>query len=104
MQRELRAFANRSHKEQQTNRGQRFLRIAAFVHQSEHAVVTSETDRAEGREDQHDGETEADVTNTIDDKSLLGGIRGGSAFVVVTDQQIRTEAHAFPTEEDQEVV
>ncbi len=47
---------------------------------------------------------ESGVTDAIDDECLVGGVAGGLAMEVETDQQIRTQADAFPSDEHQGVV
>ncbi len=60
---------------------------------------------AEGPEDGKETEQEAEVTDTVHDKGLLGGIAGTLLFKVVADQQVGTEADTFPADKhDQGIV
>ena len=56
-------------------------------------------------ESRENTQQEAEVTNAVDDEGLDGGGIGGGARVPETDEEVRSEAHAFPAEEHlQEVV
>ena len=47
---------------------------------------------------------EAEIAHAIDDECLLAGIGGALLVEVETDQQIGTEAHAFPTHKHQQEI
>ena len=40
-----------------------------------------------------------EVTDPVDDECLFTGIGCGVLFVIVSDEEIRTESHAFPAYE-----
>src|SRR5690606_19079002 len=56
-------------------------------------------DRLEQREDTEDTEQEAEVTDAVDDEGLHGGGVGRRLLEPETDQKVRGQTHAFPTEE-----
>ena len=58
---------------------------------------------AEVGEHQHDRDRQADVTDPVGDEGLLGGGAGRLAGVVVADQQVGGQAHAFPADVEHQV-
>ena len=54
---------------------------------------------AEAREEQEHAKNECVVANTIDDERLLPGIRCRLLPVPESDEKVRTEAHALPSDE-----
>ena len=63
-----------------------------------------EVERAEEGEDAEDPEDEAEVADAVDDERLLAGVGRELLLVVVPDQQVRAQAHAFPPDEEHEEV
>src|SRR5262249_36252745 len=65
---------------------------------------TSEIDPVECPKDQHDREQESEVAYTVHDECFLSGICRGFSREPKSDQEIRGETHAFPSNEHQEIV
>jgi hypothetical protein len=55
-------------------------------------------DSAEDEKTEHDAKSETKIADAIDEECFLGRFAGGGFFVVVTDQEIRAEADAFPAQ------
>src|SRR5262245_60452493 len=68
------------------------------------AVDINEAQRAHVPGDEEHPQDEGGVTDAVDDKGLSGRVTGGLALKVETDQQIRAEAHALPSDEQQHIV
>ena len=63
-----------------------------------------EVERPDRPEQQQRPQDEGVVTDAVDDKRLLRRVRGRCLFVVVADEQVGAEPHAFPADEhDQRV-
>ena len=56
----------------------------------------------EGPEKQKHAEDKTEIADAVDDKSLVAGARVVVIGVPKTDERIRTQAHAFPTDEEQQ--
>ncbi len=66
---------------------------------------TKITDRAEGEKAEHDPQRKTKIADAIDQERFFGRVPGRGLFVVISNQQIRAETHAFPTQiEHDEVV
>ena len=63
-----------------------------------------EAQRAEVPGDEKHAEQESGVADAVDDECLVGRVAGGLAMEIETDQQIRTQPHAFPADEQQHIV
>ncbi len=62
----------------------------------------AEGERAEVGEQQKQADQEAEVANAVDDEGLLAGVGCGCLLELEADQQVRREAHAFPTDKHQQ--
>ena len=107
MQRNLGGLAHRADEQTDTDRGDQ--RPAGFRdgHRREGGRLGEHFRIVEGarkRSNQTDAEQEAEVTHAIDEKSLHVCEDRRRTGVPETDQQIRDEAHRFPTEEQLEEV
>jgi hypothetical protein len=60
----------------------------------------AELDAAEDSNGREDGEQEPEVADAVDDERFAARRRAPLLFVVVADQEVRTEADAFPTDEE----
>ena len=67
-------------------------------------VTVGEAQRAEVPGDGEHAQQEAGVADAVDDECFVGGVAGRLAMEIETDQQIRTQAHAFPAHEHQDIV
>jgi len=102
-QRQLRRFAGDAQQHKQGDEHQ---------HRRGHGARRGEdrvkVQAAEGPEDGEDGNQQAEIANAVDHKRLLAGFGIGNAvltlFVPEADQQVRAQAHAFPTHEQHQVV
>ncbi len=63
-----------------------------------------EIERAKLPEDQKDGERKSEVANAIDDKCLVASGSSELLGEVEPDQQIAAQPHAFPADEQQQVI
>ena len=59
---------------------------------------------AEGDEDEQEPQEKAEVTEAVDNEGLLARVRGRLLLVVETDEQVGTESHRLPAEEQLEEV
>ena len=108
VQRELRRFAHRADEQADAGNGQqrpvgtRQAQQRQFVFLREHFLVVH---GAGVSQQQADAQDEAEVAHAVDQESLHVGHDGRRTLVPETDQQVRDQAHGFPTEEQlQEVV
>ena len=104
MERELCALAHRAHKEQQGDTCQRVAAHRSTLGLRKNTRIAKEVQRPEDGVNPHDRDAEAKIANPVDDKGLLGGVIGGSALVVVADEQIRAETDRLPEDEQQQEV
>src|SRR4029434_5717080 len=58
----------------------------------------------EGAEQQKHAQHEAEVANAVDDESLFAGVGSGFLEEIKADQEIAGEAHAFPSDKEQNVI
>ena len=101
VQRELRRLAHGPHEQQQGDGDQDAVAAAARAHLLEHAGVV---EGAEGHEDEHHAQAEAEVAHPVDDEGLLAG-RGRLGLVIEeADEVVGAEPHRFPAEVQQQVV
>ena len=102
VKRDLRALADGAEEEAEANDRQGG-RVSTGVGRGrrEHAV---EVEGAEEGEDPEHPEKEPEVPDAVDDEGLLAGVGGVLALVVVPDQEVGAEAHAFPPHEQQQEV
>jgi hypothetical protein len=56
------------------------------------------------RDQQQDAEREPEVADAVDDEGLLAGVGGGLLVEPEADQQVRTQAHGFPEDVQQQEV
>ena len=63
-----------------------------------------EAERAERAARPNSPEDEAGVADAVDDEGLLARVRGRLAQEVESDQQVAAQPHAFPADEQQQVV
>ncbi len=99
VERNLRRFAGRAHQQQQADQRQRGLRSARRL--MEHRA---EIERAELLEDEEHRQRESEIADAVDDERLVAGV-GGELFIEVeADQQVAAQAHAFPADEENQVV
>ena len=104
VEQELRRFAHRAHEQQEAGDRHRVQVGAEDVNRrmrksrrgGENLV---EADRTGQLENEEDAEQEAEVADAVDDEGLDRGGVGGGLLVPESDQQVRGEADAFPTEE-----
>src|ERR1051326_5677560 len=66
--------------------------------------VREETDGAGDEERQHDAEYKTPVADAVGDERFFRSVAGFLAIEVVTNQQVRTKTHAFPTDKHQHEV
>src|SRR4029077_12891524 len=101
----LRGFSARAHEEQQARDGEH-AEMAHGVGGKRRGFreKRNEIERAEGSEEQEHAEHETKVADAVDDEGFLAGVRGGFAQEIKTNQQVAREAHAFPTDEEEDVV
>ena len=101
-QRELRAFSKRAEHDE--------IRNCFASPRSTRAIDTSTLHRFEERgvleaavidPDEKDTQRQTRVTNAVHDEGFLRGIHSTRLGVVVANEQVAREAHAFPTEIEQ---
>ena len=63
-----------------------------------------EFQRPERGEDEHDADRETPITDSVHHERFLCGIACAFLVKVVPDQQVRTEAHAFPPDKHHQIV
>ena len=63
-----------------------------------------EVERVKSAEEQEHAEHETKVTDAIDDKGFLAGIRRGFSEKVKADEQVAREADAFPADKEKHIV
>ncbi len=63
-----------------------------------------EAQRAEIPGDEEHAEKKSGVADAVDDECLVSRVAGGLAMEIETDQQIRTQAHAFPANKHEHIV
>src|SRR6266446_3245267 len=103
IKRKLRRLAAGSNKQQQ--RGGREHRIADREGSTVRQFVdVDKTKRAQIPGERERAENESGIADTVHNKCLVSGGRGGVAMKVKTNQQIRTQANAFPSNKQKYVV
>ncbi len=95
MQRELGRLTHGPHKEQQGNGDERAPAEPSRAHLLEHPHVVQS---AEGDEDEHHAQAEAEVAHPVDDKRLLAGSGRRRLVVEEADEVVGAEPHRFPAE------
>ena len=98
IERNLRRLTGRADEQQQRNQ-----RDGAEGHFDRHLLRRQrdggEVERVEGHDQQQRTQEEREVADAVDDKRLLGRVRGRLLLVVEANQQVRTQANAFPADE-----
>ena len=102
VQRNLRALSGRTDEQQQTNRRQRAEVRRLHRHRRRGVGDVSKIESAERVERQEYAEDEAPVADAVHDERLLAGVRRALLLVPIPNQQIRTQAHAFPPDKHRE--
>src|SRR5882762_7526911 len=64
----------------------------------------NEIECAERFEEQEHAEHESEVADAIDNEGFLAGVGGGFAEEIKTDQQVTAKSHAFPADEEENVI
>src|SRR4029077_17300966 len=64
----------------------------------------NEIERLERSEEQKHAEHEAEIADAVNDEGFLAGVRRGFAEEIKTDEQVAREAHAFPADEEEDVI
>ena len=59
----------------------------------------AKVERADRRPDHHQADEHAEVADTVDDESLVGGGAGALAFDVEADEEVRADADELPEDE-----
>ena len=100
----LRRLAHRSDEQQQAQQGHRVDAHAGKAdrrsgHSRRGVEDRRDRHRAEHQEGAEDAEAEAEIADPVDDERLESGGIGGGLVVPEADQEIGSEADAFPTEE-----
>ncbi len=119
-QRDLGRLTSRPNKEQHANRRQPSGRYRSpservlmhvLEHKREHALhlgtidsFIKERDRTCQRKDEKDTDQHAPVADAVHYKGFLGRLSCLVLLNVIADQQVRAQAHAFPTYEHQQVI
>ena len=109
MQEELGRLAHRTDEQEE---GDQLDRVEFHAGKGQHrlgmirdmAEDNVEIHRPENMEQRHDTQGKAEITDTVGDKGLDGGVVGGLLLVPETDEQIGGQAHTFPAEEELEEV
>src|SRR5581483_11640941 len=65
---------------------------------------STEAQRAKVRDEQEHPDEEAEVAYTVDHESFSAGVGCGVTREIEADEQIRREAHSFPSDEHQQEV
>ena len=99
VQRNLRGLAARAHQQQQRDSGQDVHRLARSGGEN-----TTEIERAEIHDDQEHREREAEIADAVHDERFVAGGGGALLHEVEADQQVAAQTHAFPADEEQQVV
>jgi hypothetical protein len=106
IKRNLRRFSRRSDEQQQRDRAQdaevRCLHVKGSAAQD--FIHWQEAHGAERREHQQHAQDKRGVTDAVDDERLLTRVPGGFFVEVESDQQVTAQPHAFPADEQQQVV
>ena len=107
VQRELRRFTHRAHKQQQAgygnqrpfHTGEKLDGGILYVGQIGEYVLIAQA-AAEIGKHQADTEQKAEVADAVDQKGFQVGKNRARTFEIETDQKIRHQTHRFPTEEE----
>ena len=102
IERHLGGLAHRAEEQEQANGRQSDFGLLGQV--SHQVKQRFEIHDAEGPEDQNDSEQESEITDAVDDEGFLAGVGCGLFQKIKTDQQVGTDADAFPTDKHQQVV
>ncbi len=102
---ELRRLTAGAHKEEQACDGE----CAQLAHRfcwpvSSLVKERNEIQRPKGAEEQEHPQHETEVTNAIDDESLLASVGGGFFQEIESDEEVAREADALPADEEKHVV
>ncbi len=103
IERKLRGLAAGSDEQQQRGGGQHGI-ADGEVSAADERVDVGEAERTEIPDQRERAENESGIADAIHDECLVGRGRRGVAMKVKTDQQIRAQANAFPSHEQQHVV
>ncbi len=63
-----------------------------------------EIERAELRDDQKHGQREAEIADAVHDERLVAGVGGELLIEIESDQQVAAQSHAFPADEQHQVI
>src|SRR5580693_1486787 len=63
-----------------------------------------EAQRPEIPSDEKHSQDESSVTDAVNDEGLGSSIAGGLAMEIKSNQQVRTQTHAFPADKQQDIV
>ena len=107
MQRELRRFTHRTHKQEQTgysnqrpfHTGEQLDSGRLNIRQISEYILIAQA-AAEIGKHQADTEQKAEVADTVDQKGFQVGKYCARTFEIETDQKVRHQAHSFPAEEE----
>ena len=99
VQRNLRRLAGGADEQEQRRQGDHAE--ARFLRQRPHLIgEVLEVERPERRPQQRHPEDERKVADAVDDERLLAGVGRGLLGIPESDEEIRAEAHALPTDEE----
>ena len=99
IQRNLRRFSGSAQQHQQRDGSQHFHRLARRGLEN-----LREIQRAEGNHDQEHRERKTEVADAVDDESLVARVGRALLHEVEADQQITAKTHAFPADEQQQII
>ncbi len=103
IERDLRGFSGRADQQQQRDGGQdSHARFRG--HALRGVKYLREIERSELADDQEHGQRKAEVADAVDDECLVA--RGGRELLseIESDQQVAAQSHAFPADEQQQVI
>ena len=105
VQRKLRGFSRRADEQQQGNRREHaHLSRRLRRHRRGARQHGREIKRPEGPQDQKKAEEESEIADAVYPEGLVAGVGGGLLQEEEADEQVAAQAHAFPSDEHQQVV
>jgi hypothetical protein len=104
VQRQLGALADRADEEQDADERQRAEAGRFGGHCRGGIRDGAKVERAEREKYGHDAEDESPVADAVREECFLARVRGALLLVPEADEQIRAQAHAFPTDEQHQEV
>ena len=100
VQRNLRGLAAGADQQQQADRGQR--RASGLPAACGKTVAKSSEPKL--HDDQEHRQRKAEIADAVHDERLVAGVGGELLVEVEADQQVAAQAHAFPADEQQQIV